>query len=115
MGKFDVGTRVYTICNLDPKRMGVVKSITPTGRINVEFSNELGGSFTVQFTKNGTYGKGYFITYLEVLTPEIEEEIKQQDVVFKAQRLLKLMGKNLSFEEALKIIEIYESRGQHEN
>jgi len=110
MCKFEVGMKVYTMCNLDPKRIGVVESITPTGRINVAFQNGCGGTFTMQFSKNGTHGKGYFQTTLGIPTPEIEEEVRRQDVILNAKRVMRLLEENLSYEEAVKIIEIYESR-----
>lgn len=115
MCKFEVGMKVYTICKLDPKRIGIVQSITPTGRINVAFSNGCGSTFTMQFGKNGTNGKGYFQTTLGIPTPEIEEEIRRQDVILNARRVMGLLEEKLSYEEAVKIIEIYESReGQSE-
>ncbi len=111
MSKFDVGTRVYTICKLDPKRIGVVESITPTGRINVSFPNRLGGSFTVQFTKNGTYGKGYFQTTLDIVTPEVEEEVRRQDLIDEARRTILSMKDDLSYDDAVQIMEIFGNRG----
>ncbi len=108
MGKFNVGDRVYTTSRLDPPRIGVVSKITPTGRINVEFKNRRGSKYTMQFSKDGVHGKGYWETFIRVLTSDLEEGIKQLITLHEAKYLMQDRRGSLTYEQARVIVKALE-------
>lgn len=108
MDKFSVGDRVYTTSRLDPPRVGTVSRITPTGRVNVEFKNRCGSKYTVQFSKDGVHSRGYSQTFIQVLTPDIEEGIKQLITLHEAKYLMQDRKGSLTYEQAAGIVKILE-------
>ena len=108
MDKFSVGDRVYTTSRLDPPRVGTVSKITPTGRVVVEFKNRHGSKYTMQFSKDGVNGRGYSETIIRVLTPDLEEGIKQLLTLYEAKYLMQTQKGALTYEQAAGIVQILE-------
>ena len=88
------------------ERITTVKRVTPTGRIKIDFNDD-------QFNKYGSQmgdNDAWFRSHIRKATPEDIARISQKEIIIKAYELCHTVGtKNLSYEKALRIIEILET------
>ncbi len=84
------------------ERIVTVTKVTPTGRIRIDFTDS-------QFDKYGHQmgGDTWFSSRIRRATPEDIKRIEQKKTILKAYELCQTIdAKSLSYEKALKIIEI---------
>lgn len=96
----------YNSWGSDVKKIVTVDKITPTGRIRIKGMN-------AQFDKYGNEMGGDVWSgraYLSIPTEEDYERIERNRIISKAMSLIrKIKKENLSYDTALKLIEILES------
>ena len=103
--EFKVGDKVVTTRS---RVIGTVIRITPKRKdVVVDF-----GNYQSIFRPDG-WQKGEDIwssmsTIIEPLTPEIEREIKQNIIINKCKKLFKIKERNLTFDQAARILEVLE-------
>ena len=85
------------------ERIVTVTKVTPTGRIRIDFNDR-------QFNRYGNPigdREPYFRPHIYEATPNDIKRIEQKEVILKAYELCHTVEtKNISYEKALKIIEI---------
>lgn len=100
---FKVGDKVVTTRS---RVVGTVIRITPKRKdVVVDF-----GNYQRVFGSDG-WEKGadvWSLTMIEPLTPEIAREIKQNIIINKCKRLFRIKEKNLTFDQAARILEVLE-------
>ena len=102
--KYSVGDNVVT----DKDTIGVVKRVTPTGRVVVSFMN---GRYEQTFRPDGwEVGNDsvYYKSRIEPLTEERYEEIYKKHMIQKCRRMFDKA--KLTPEQAKKIMEILEDK-----
>ena len=101
--EFKVGDKVATTRS---HTIGTVIRITPKRKdVVVDF-----GGYQNTFDPNG-WQKGvdvWYGTMIKPLTPEFEQQIKEEAVVKKCNRIFDEKRKNLTFDQAVRILEVLE-------
>ena len=101
--EFKVGDKVVTARS---RVVGTVIRITPKRKdVVVDF-----GSYQTTFRRDG-WEKGGDIwssSMIELLTPEIEQEIKEKRTIYKCKTLFHNKEKYLTFDQAARILEVLE-------
>ena len=101
--EFKVGDKVATT---RPYTVGTVIRITPKRKdVVVDF-----GGYQNTFSPDG-WQKGadvWYGTMIKPLTPEIEQEIKQNIIINKCKKLFQNKERNLTFDQATRILEVLE-------
>lgn len=101
--EFKVGDKVVTTRS---RAVGTVIRITPKRKdVVVDF-----GNYQSVFRSDG-WQKGadvWSATIIEPLTPEIEREIKQNTIINKCKKLFQAKERNLTFDQAARILEVLE-------
>lgn len=100
-----VGDKVIYYSGYGRRQITEVIKITPTGRIRVKANP------TLQFNKYGSLMGGDFWsgTYITKATDKLMQQVKEEVTIQKALYLMNhYIHKDLSYEKALKILEILE-------
>lgn len=101
--EFKVGDKVVTTRS---RAVGTVIRITPKRKdVVVDFGNYQ-GTFRPDGWEKG--GDVWSATIIEPLTPEIEREIKQNTIINKCKKLFQAKERNLTFDQAARILEVLE-------
>ena len=101
---FKVGDKVVTTRS---RAVGTVIRITPKRKdVVVDFA----GNYQRVFRSDGLERGGdiWSATIIEPLTPEIAREIKQNIIINKCKRLFRIKERNLTFDQAARILEVLE-------
>lgn len=95
------------------EKIVTVKRVTPTGRIRIDYNDR---QYDKYGNEMGSSDRWSCSSFLSIPTTEDFERIKVNNAISKALSLMdKQNKKNLSYEKALKIIEILEPKERDEN
>ena len=105
--EFKVGDKVILEKS---KTVGTVTRVTPKrGDIVVDF-----GNYQATFDKSGwdKNSDAWYSSRIVLLTPEIEKEINDERIIDKCKRVFEKKSKQLTAEQAVKILEIMEEENE---
>lgn len=94
------------------EKIVTVRKVTPTGRIRIDCNDSQYDKYGNEMGKGGTWSR---YSTLRIPTEEDYKRIKEHNAKAKALLLIrKLDMHNISYEQAVKIIEILEPKGEKE-
>lgn len=101
---FNVGDKVVGNYGVGGRRIGTVVNITKKrGDIVVDFGNYKETYSSSGFQKGGDV---WSRVYIELLTPEIQEDIRKNNLVLKCRKTFEAKCRQLTADQAEKILEI---------
>lgn len=92
------------------EKISTVTKVTPTGRIRIDKSTNQFDKYGRQMGNVGWEGRDY----IYILTPEKKEELLRKNEISKCICVFEKKKNNLTFEQAVKILEILNGDGNNE-
>lgn len=106
--KFNVGDKVVCNYGRGNRIIGTVVNITKTRRdVVVSYSNYKETYSPDGFQKGGDV---WFRGYIELLTPEIQEDIRKNNLIIKCRNVFDTKREHLTANQAEKILDILDEK-----